>query len=163
MPQSLFRHRQQLRRWAARVLLLWLFGLGAAVANGCMAGEPQAPVAGRSAVVNDVATVQQAQHALPAAPHAHHHGEHLTPTVDGAPDHHGGAGKTNCQDFCDKAQASIPPLKSALDDVHVHALTLASVTLVLPAPAFATIQTWVPRRDGVRPPTIAIAFGRLAL
>jgi len=33
----MFRHRHQLRRWAARALIVWLFGVVAGVANACMA------------------------------------------------------------------------------------------------------------------------------
>ena len=37
----MFRNRQQLRRWAARLLFLWLFGAGASTANACLTtGEP---------------------------------------------------------------------------------------------------------------------------
>jgi hypothetical protein len=144
----MFRHRLQLRRWAARMLLLWLFGVGAAVANGCLASGPAGP----------------ADPAAEAAAHAHHHhGAQPAHSADEALDHHGGAAKTNCQDFCDKAHVSIPPLKSALDEVQVHALMLTTVAIVLPAPALAPVLAWVPRRDGVRLPPMPIAFGRLAL
>jgi hypothetical protein len=36
----LFSHRRQLRRWAARMLLVWLFGLMAGVANACILSAP---------------------------------------------------------------------------------------------------------------------------
>ena len=71
--------------------------------------------------------------------------------------------KANCQDFCDKATVSIPPLKSALDDVQSHAAIATAVASVLPMPAIAPVHSWVRRRDGVKSPPIPIAFLRLAL
>jgi hypothetical protein len=133
----MFRHRQQLRRWAARVLFLWLFGVATSVANACFT------------------TVQAVPVAASAASHQ----------VDGddAAGHHGSLAKTNCQDFCGKASVTIPLLKSALDDVQSHALVATATTVTLPMPAFAPVQPWVPRMDGARSPPIPITFLRLAL
>jgi hypothetical protein len=156
----MFRHRQQLRRWAARVLLLWLFGLGAGIANACLTSVPTNAASPAVALAVDTF----AQHHDATAHDGSHH-EHLASAAhDGLAGHHGTIAKTNCQDFCDKATVSIPPLKTALDDVRAHAL-IATVftTTALPMPAFAPVQLWVPRREGVQAPPISIAFLRLAL
>jgi hypothetical protein len=160
LSSTMFRHRHQVRRWAARVLLLWLFGLGAGIAHACLTPSPTAVAAVAVAVADEAL----APHHHAAADPASHH-RHLAPSAqDGLADHHGTIAKTNCQDFCSKATVSIPSLKSALDDVHAHAL-MATVftTTALPLPAFAAMPLWVPRRDGVKAPPIPIAFLRLAL
>ena len=141
----MFRYRNQLRRWAAWVLLLWLFGVGSGVANACMASNP----------------------AESGAPHddtvAHHHA--LVPPlhVEGDADHPILPGKANCQDFCGKAGVSIPPLKSVLDGFHGPAFLPTVIATAVPAPPLPALQLWVPRREGVRAPPIPIAFLRLTL
>jgi hypothetical protein len=137
----MFRHRQQLRRWAVCMLLSWLFGLGASVANACLATGHEAPSHG-PAQVRDAASPSH---------------------DDDAHSHPGKPAKANCQDFCGKAKLLIPPLKSALDDVQSHAVIATAAVTVLPRPAFAPVQPWVPRRDGVQAPSIPIEFLRLAL
>jgi hypothetical protein len=156
----MFRHRHQVRRWAARVLLLWLFGLGAGIAHACLTPE----LTDVAAVAVAAADVGLAAHHHAAADPASHH-QHLAHSAqDGLAGHHGTIAKTNCQDFCSKATVSIPSLKSALDDVQAHALlTTVFTTTALPLPALAALPLWVPRRDGVKAPTIPIAFLRLAL
>jgi len=141
----MFRHRQPLRRWATLVLLLWLFGVGAGVAHACLAPSLVAPGEGSEATPAQVAAVDGC------------HGSAQGHADDGVP------GKTNCQDFCDKASVSIPPLKAALDDVLGAALLFPSVAAVVPVSAFAPVQAGVPRRDGVWAPPIHIALLRLAL
>jgi hypothetical protein len=156
----MFRHRQQLRRWAANVLLLWLFGLGAGFANACLTSDSTAAASPAFAQAVDAFAPHH-----DAAAHEGSHQDHQAGSAHHAlPDHHGTIAKTNCQDFCGKATVSIPPLKSALDDVQAHAL-IATVftTTVLPVAAFAPVQLWVPRRDGVQALPIPIAFLRLAL
>jgi hypothetical protein len=156
----MFRHRQQLRRWSAGVLLLWLFGLGAGFANACLTSSP-------------ADTASPPGHHGAVAPVPHHdssvdeesHHDHLAMAGhDGLTDHHGTIAKTNCQDFCGKAAVSIPPLKATLDDAQAHALVATFfTTTALPVPAYEPLQLWVPRRDGVQAPPIPIAFLRLAL
>ena len=161
----MFRHRQSLRRWAAQVLLLWLLGMGAAVATGCMASSRTDSAGHGAAQAHPLAAPH---HAPAAADRTHHHGWHEAQgmhahlALDDGQDP-GSAGKTNCQDFCDKASVSIPPLKSALDDVQVHALTQVASTVVMPLPAFLPVHAWVPRRDGARAPPLHVAGLRLAL
>jgi hypothetical protein len=156
---AMFSHRQQLRRWAARVLFLWLFGVGASTANACLTtGQP-----GPAGTMDSHPMVAMADHHN-AAPHDHAQldaGSLQVHNTHPQPDQNNVA-KANCHDFCEKATVSIP-LKSALDDLQSHAAIAMTSVTVLPMPAFAPVQMWVPRRDGVLAPPILIAFLRLAL
>lgn len=137
----MFIHRQQLRLWAARVLLAWVFAMGAGVANACLStGTPE-------------------HSGLPTA----HAVEATAVHQEGSDAHHGSPDKANCVDFCDKASASIPTLKAALDDVHGSPLICLVDAAALSVPVVEPVQESVPRRDGVRAPPIPIAFLRLAL
>jgi hypothetical protein len=156
----MFRHRQQLRRWAACVLLLWWFGVGVGIANACLTAGPAVP--GPTAG-SPVVALLDAHHSVgshdPAgaegiAVPSHH--------VDGAV-HPDSPAKTNCQDFCEKATLSLAPLKSVLDDVQSHVAIAAATVTVLPASAMLPAPLWVPCRDGGQAPPIPIAFLRLAL
>ena len=146
----MFRHRQQLRRWAARVLLLWLYGLGTGLANACLATSlvlPTTPVGAYAAAGVTPGTDSAQAHLREPC----HHGQQGAPT------------KSNCADFCDKAGISVPPLKSALGDVQGHALPLAAIAIILPVPVFEPVRLWLPRREGVAAPPIPLAFLRLTL
>lgn len=158
----MFRHRQQLRRWAALTLLLWLFGFGASVANACFTTSPVSITAASSSLSLD-APVPVPPHGQSLHEHLESNGLSLLAQGDGAQSDLDNTAKVICQDFCGKATVSIPPLKSVPDDIQVHAaITMAAVT-VLPVPAYVPVQFWVPRRDGVQAPPIPIAFLRLAL
>lgn len=135
----MFLYRRQLRRWAARVLFAWVFGMGAGVANACLSTVPTEHPGVHPAVASEV---------------THH---------DGAEDPHGSPANPNCQDFCDRASVSIPTLKPALDDVQAHALMPRVAVTASPVPVFEPVQLLLPRRDGIRAPPIAIALLRLAL
>ena len=154
---AMFLYRQQLRQWAARVLLLWLFGIGAGVANACITTAPLAAAASQMMAVVDV------HHDAVAHDQAQAASTGLPSQSTDAPAHLGNLSKANCQNFCDKATVSIPPLKSALDDIQSHPVIAMTAMTVLPMPAFAPVQLRVPRRDGVQAPPISIAFLRLAL
>ena len=154
------RPRRHLRLWAARVLLLWLFGLGTSVANACLTTGQTEPV---TASASRLVAMAEAHNDLAVHGHAPADGGFLPSHGADAPAHHGSLAKTNCQDFCSKAPVSIPPLKSALDDVQSHAVIATAAVTVLPMPALAPVQLWLPRRDGVRDLPIPIAFLRLAL
>ena len=156
----MFRHRQQLRRRAARVLLMWLFSVGAGAANACITTGQVAPVV---AVASHLVAVADAHHNVVSHDPVQADGASLPSQIDDVPTHLGKLSKANCQDFCGKATVSIPPLKSALDDVQSHAVIAMTAVTVLPIPAFAPEQSRLPRRDGVRAPPILIAFLRLAL
>lgn len=142
---AMFRHRQPLRRWATLVLLLWLFGVGTGVAHACLAPSLVATGEGSEAAPAQAPAID----ACHGAGHLDA-GERAT-------------GKTNCQDFCDKASVSIPPLKAALDDVLGAALLFPAVAAVVPVPDIAPVQVGLPRRDGGWAPPIRIALLRLAL
>lgn len=134
----MFRHRRHLRHWAARVLLLWLFGIGAGIANACL-----------------VPYTEGAHHETSVADVAEHHAA--------LPGQAGAATKSNCGDFCNKASVSIPALKSAFDPVHGQAILMSPVAVVLPVPALVPAPVLWHRRVALRPPPIHIAFLRLAL
>ena len=155
----MFHHRSQLRRWAARVLLLWLFGIGTGVANACLgpslADSGAHPTGHSTGHPTGHSSASQASHgdtaALPSAAHEHQ-------------DREGPFGKSNCQDFCEKSTVSIPPLKSAFDIAQGHALLSGAAVVVLPVPAFSPDELLLPRRDGgLAPVPIRTAFLRLAL
>jgi hypothetical protein len=156
----MFRNRLHLRRWAARVLLVWLFGVGAGLANACLAPSvAEAPdvhaahVLASDSLSSDSTASGQSQGHDASGPHQH----------EGTLDQPSSSSKANCQDFCDKASVSIPPLKTALDDAHGLGIPPSVVVIDLPLPAFTPIQSWVPCRDGMWAPPISIAFLRLAL
>ena len=155
----MFCYRRQLRRWAARVLLLWLFGIGAGFTNACVAAN-MAELSGQGSMHAFAAHATNEE--AVAAPGDAHHASH------GA-QHHGGMGhdeapgKTNCQDFCDKSTISIPPLKLALDHSDAGALPPPTVAIFCAVPVSELVQWWVPRRDGDLAPPITITFLRLAL
>jgi hypothetical protein len=134
----MFRHRQLLRRWAARLLVLWLLGVGISVANACL--------------TSGVATPDHVAHSTSPALHG-----------GGATAHHGSLVTANCQDFCAKVTVSVPLLKAALDDVQAHAMGPIQIGPAVPVPAEAPVQPWKPRQDTVLALPIAIAYLRLAL
>jgi hypothetical protein len=142
------------------MLLMWVFSLGACLANACLS------TGSAYAASHDVAraTGAVAVHLDAAADEGCHHVQLALSADEGLPAHQDAAAKTNCQDFCGKATVSIPPLKSALDDLQAHAL-IARVftTTALPVLPFTPAQPWVPRRDGVQAPPILFTFLRLAL
>ncbi len=130
----MFRHRRQLRLWAVRLLLAWLFGMGAGVANACL-------VAGAAEL-----------------------GAHLQTNMEADSHHEQVPGKSNCQDFCEKSAVSMCPMKSVLDDVHGPALPPSALAVVLEVPAPLPDPVLLPRRDGVLAhPPITITLLRLAL
>lgn len=139
----MFRHRQQLRLWAARVLLVWVFAMGAGVANACL-------------------STAATEHAgLPTA----HASEAQASHPGGSEAPHGANEAANCVDFCDKASVSIPTQKPAFDDMQTQPLICVVAATALPVPVLEPANASVPRRDGVRAPPIPIpiAFLRLAL
>lgn len=155
-----FRHRQQRRRWAARVLLLWLFGVAASVANACL-GPAQGLGSGQVSVVAAHLGASLHDAAVPVT-YPEPRGEALGGPQDGGC-HEGATLKSNCADFCDKARVSIPSLKSPLDDLQGHALHFAGVAAAQPL-AVGPLER--PRRlcrEGAWAPPVRIAYLRLAL
>jgi hypothetical protein len=155
----MFRHRRQLRRWAARMLVLWLFGVGVGMANACLAphavGLPDGPV-------RTSAAAEVSHPGADADRHALHPGSHHSHDAQGA-DHDGPTASPNCQDFCDKVAVSMPPLKSALDQLQGHALPASAASTAAPVAPVLWVQPRMPRRHGAWAPPIPISFLRLAL
>lgn len=161
----MFRHRLHLRRWAARVLLVWLMSLGVTVAHACLRSGPAASAPFAAAALQ----ASLAMDALAAAPVALADADAGTAdmaamaTCDQAHGQAGAPGQANCQDFCDKAATAMPPLKSLLDDIQPHALWLA-VASPVPAPPICEPQIpSEPSRDSKHAPPLTIVFLRLVL
>ena len=154
----MFRHQHQCRRWAARVLLLWLFGVGAGVANACLVAVAAQPDS------LSAASFAGSHHDVAALYRAHDHGPSQRNEHAGHPGHSAPPASSSCQHYCDTAGISIPSQKSAFDDGHGNALfLLTTATAVVRDPGFAPARQWVPRWDSVPAPPIQIAFMRLAL
>ena len=153
------RQRRQLRRWATRVLCVWLFGVAAGVANACLGPSLEELGALRSHVGVAVDGARGKSAVQASDPH---HGSQQTQHA-GDFDHGGSPSKSNCQDFCDKSTVSILPLKSALDNVGAQVGAPPAVANAFPAPDASPDQPLLSRRDGSIAPPIPIAFLRLAL
>ncbi len=135
----MFSDRRRLRRWAAQVLLVWLFGLAMSVANACALGEP----------AHHHADARAASGALD-----HHHG-----------DEHGDAGEVNCLDFCEKSTIGAPQLNVVDDGFAALGLAFpvsaAWVVFGWTEPTVGRLVVDSPHLPGGPPPRIA--FQRLAL
>jgi hypothetical protein len=134
--------RRRLRRWAAQVLLAWLFGLAMGVANACALGE-QAHHSSEAATMDAADAVQKHPHG----------GEQGDPS------------KVNCLDFCEKSSIAAPQLKVVGD-------ALAALGFALPVSCPLSVSGLAesivgrlavdaPNLPGGPPPRIA--FQRLAL
>jgi hypothetical protein len=138
----MFSDRRRLRRWAAQVLLVWLFGLAMGVANACALGEQAHH---RSEVVTMAA---------PESPQKHQHGSEQ-----------GDLAKVNCLDFCEKSSIAIPQLKALGDGLSALGFALpVSRTLAVSSPAepvVARLAVDSPKLPGG--PPARTAFQRLAL
>ena len=130
----MFRHRRDLRRWAARMLFVWLFGIANSLALACMG----------------------------ASPTTLHHVSSQMLRGDLAR-HDGSSSKSNCQDFCEKSAISIPSLKSAFEKAEVPVMPMAEVAIACPVAAAAAVQLLLPRTDPGWTPPIRLAYLRLAL
>lgn len=154
----MFRRPQQLRRWALRVVLVWLFGIGLGVANACLAAQQ---FAGGDEAFQAVANVQAADDAAAPADCEHHSVAVLDQSWH---DQQDSKPKSNCESFCERAGVTIPPQKSVLDNYQFHVLPPPMVAaLIVPASVDVSADVGAPRRDGARPLSIPIAFLRLAL
>ena len=145
----MFGQRRRLRHVAAQVLLMWLFALGASIANAC-ALEPEL------------------RHAATAASHDQHHagpGSHHHDSHAGGHDHPSPhADKAPCAKFCDEPSAGAQTLKQQVDPSHevwlacppVNSLIL-DATPTLASSIAAHHELWRPAVP------IPIAFLRLTL
>ena len=138
----MFSDRRRLRRWAAQVLLVWLFGLAMGVANACALGE-QAHHRPHASTAGETAAVQQHQHGSEQAD----------------------ASNLNCLDFCEKSSIAAAQLKSVGDGLTVLGLALpVAGALRTPASteqAVGRLFVDSPRLPGG--PPLRIVFQRLAL
>jgi hypothetical protein len=138
----MFNDRRRLRRWAAQLLLVWLFGLAMGVANACALGEP-AHHRSDAATTAAVVAVQKHQHGNEKADPA----------------------KVNCLDFCEKSSIAAPQLKVVGDGLAALGCALpVSRTLSVAGrtePAVDRLLVDSPTLPGGPPPRIA--FHRLAL
>jgi hypothetical protein len=152
----MFSNRLQLRRWAARVLLMWLFGVMGGVANACWAeGFEHAGVAHphvAAAATGDVAMAECALHA-----EAHQVGKQAA-SGDGEPH-----ARSNCKTYCDALTTSITPLKTALDNTPVHAIAASTLVPAAPLVSAAPTPLMRPGRGVGQDIPILFAFLRLAL
>jgi hypothetical protein len=154
----MLRHRRHLHRWAALVLFLWVFGIGASFANACLAAKPAVSSgAGAAHLATADATDDHAATSSGADRVSH------DATRQAGATHDEGSGNANCQDFCDKSAISIPPLKSALDLAQADALLPPVAAVLYPVAACEPAQWWVPRRDGGLVAPLTITLLRLAL
>lgn len=149
----MFRSQSHLRRWAARMLVLWVLGVVVGVAHACLApsvvglaGQP----AGDAVVDSTIAVVVLQE--------LHHEA-----TVDSGVGHHDQSDESNCKAFCEKSAVSIPPLKTSLDDLHGQVLPPSACAIAVAPPVVSPADLMLPRRDGGLALPIAIAFLRLAL
>jgi hypothetical protein len=140
------------------MLLLWLFGIGSAVANNCLAGGiPKSGDARHSGlpalVVHEDAERSHGGAAMDHAVHDRENTRHAPaePRVD-----------ANCQDFCNKVSTSQTAPKWEGDD-------LGTAAAPPPAPFGAAIgfdergQAWTLRPSEEPAPLVRVAFVRLAL
>jgi len=149
MNPSIFGNRKHLRRWAARVLVVWLFGIATGVVNACLVQVSS----DLGPAIEHAGKAEHAQHLGGARASPNQHAQH---------DDEAGAGKANCQDFCEKSAVSAPGLKSPFDSFDVGpAPVFASVAM--PAAKPASVLQPAARFDGRAAPPILIAFLRLAL
>jgi hypothetical protein len=129
-------HRNQLRRWATGMLLVWVFGVFAGVANACALGSVL-------------------EHASDPAAVEHH----SSSSQHGAEDK---ADMENCQQFCDLSSSAVPSQPAAPDQVALAAIPVAFAIIGAPAATPLLLQ---PVRSPLRNsgPPIPIAFLRLTL
>ena len=154
--------RRQLRSWAARVLALWLFGLGIGLANSCMAASVPVASARGDASASSVAAEARAQSAVRPSDHSHAH-EINQGDQGNQGSYGGGQDKTNCQDFCDKVSISLAVTKSAITDLEQAPALPPAAAIFIAWPALARVPSWAPRPLGNLDPPARVAFAHLRL
>ncbi len=155
----MLRNRQQLRRWAARTLFVWLFGIASGVVQACLTPSAMAP-GGRA--FTSPARDQLVHDSAAAASGGRHHAPQPAP-LEGVLGHEDSPGKSNCQDFCEKAAVAVTALKSPLDKVQGHALPAVEVAMTGLARVAEPVTPPAHRGDRATAPPIRLAFLRLAL
>jgi hypothetical protein len=138
----MFSDRRRLHRWAAQVLLVWLFGLAMGVANACALGE-------QAHHRSDVAMAVAAD-----AVQKHQHGDEQR-DLD----------KVNCLDFCEKSSIAAPQVKVVGDALAAlgFALPVSYVVSVAGQAEPTVVRLVVDSPTLPGGPLPRIAFQRLAL
>ena len=140
------------------MLVVWLFGIAAGVANACIGADPQT----RAAAWVDASLPAHAGDAIGAAAIGSH-GPSNAASASGGVSHDGATVNANCQDFCGKTAISVPSASKSPFD--------AACALCAPPPRAdsVAVMAWVQpvawlaypsRRAG---PSITIAYLHLAL
>lgn len=157
---NMFRNGRQVQRWASRVLLVWLFGIAAGVANACLATDLTGTDGGHRFKAGATAGVTPVAAAVPMA--GLHHG---SPAAQGDSGQPGGAlsATANCLDFCEQSSLSLPTVKAALDGAGGVGLPPPAVSRVVPVADGSPGQFRARRVVDAHSPPITIAFLRLAL
>lgn len=137
----MFRYRRQLRRWTARVLLVWLFGVAVGVAHACIV----APAAG---IHDDGYSLAVAEAHSDDDDH-----EHAADT----------SGVANCQDFCVKTSTSLPGSQKSGDGFDPGVAPLPLAAGLLPAVRPSTLTLSAEPSQHRAPIPIPISLLRLAL
>ncbi|MBL8348449.1 MAG: hypothetical protein JNN03_23685 [Rubrivivax sp.] len=141
------------------MLLLWLFGVGSAVANNCLgAGTPKLDGARHVSETPTLVAHDKAErsHGGTATGHALH---------DRGDTRHAPTGPhaaANCQDFCNKVSTSQTAPKWEGDDMGMAAAP-PPVAFVAAIRFDERSQTWALRPSEELAPPVRIAFVRLAL
>ncbi len=135
----MFTDRRRLRRWAAQVLLVWVFGLAMGIANACSLGESTH----RTDTLRGAGTVA-------SQVHGHEDGEQS---------------KANCLDFCEKSSIGALQLKVVGDSYAALGLALpvSGALSVIEAPEAVVGRLFVDSPHLPGGPPLRIAFPRRAL
>jgi hypothetical protein len=149
----MFRHRHQLRHWAARALLVWLFGVVTGVANACWTESLAHPDADAAMVSSVIAQPECESHG----------GLHHAASDETAPGSGEQHAKSVCQTYCDGFSASITQLKSPVDKTAAPAILASTFVVGAQFARTSSAHQLMPRRDGGQPPAITIALLRLTL
>jgi hypothetical protein len=146
-------HQRSLRRFAATVLLVWLFGLASGIVNACVVSAGVRSDAGTVATVDRDAVVMAPEAAAILEHHAagHDHGAKSIPPA--------------CERLCEAPPAA-PQQAEKQAGNHLSGLWLAAApvpSMVLHVVARTSVP--LPRAEPERPAAvpISIAFLRLAL
>ena len=156
----MFFHRLTLRRWAARMLATWLFGMGVGIANGCVAADLAHP---RGSLTSHAVDADAARHHSPTADADAFVGPSGVQAQADTQDEPNCHPRTTCADYCDKTSVAMAQLKSKTEEAHDHAMPTAVTDVVVAVHRFEPLPLRAPRRDGVRTVPIPIALLRLAL
>lgn len=149
-----------MKRWAAVMLSLWLFGMASSIANNCLAAEPshgkptsESHEARSHGHGKEGHTHRGVDSKTPVGPHDHG-------ATSGEPD--AAQADANCRDFCGKVSVSVPAQNSLSVDVGPAGAPLPGYALQFAAPR-REARVRAVRVDRDPAPPIRIRLVRLAL